>query len=101
MDDLRTLVQNAPMDLLTQLAAGAVGGNLAAAALKSFSLGAVWNSIAGIIGGAAGAQVLFGLGILSFGDGGAQALSSQVIAGGIGGITLLIVLGLIKSMLAR
>ena len=37
--------------LIIQLSSGAVGGNVAGAALKQYNLGTLGNSIAGIIGG--------------------------------------------------
>ena len=100
MDDLQTLVQAAPMDLITQLLAGGMGGNVAGVALRNFSLGPVWNSLAGLFGGALGAHALFGLGVM-YPDGKAGALGSQLIAGGMGGASLIILLGLIRSMSVR
>lgn len=44
--------------LLIQLVSGAVGGNIAGAAMKKFSLGTVDNSIVGILGGGVGGAVL-------------------------------------------
>ncbi len=40
--------------LLIEAVSGAVGGNVAGAAMKENSLGAVGNSIAGIVGGGLG-----------------------------------------------
>ena len=37
--------------LLIQLVSGAVGGNIAGSLLKNSSLGTLWNSVAGIVGG--------------------------------------------------
>ena len=42
--------------LIIQLISGAVGGNVAGAAMKEKSLGTVGNSIAGIVGGVGGGQ---------------------------------------------
>ena len=44
--------------LIVQLISGAVGGNIAGAALKNVSLGPVGNSIVGILGGGLGGQIL-------------------------------------------
>ena len=44
--------------LIIQLIAGAVGGNVAGAALKEKSLGSTGNSIAGAIGGVIVAQIV-------------------------------------------
>jgi hypothetical protein len=54
--------------LIIQLISGAAGGNVAGLALKQYDLGAVGNSIAGVIGGGVGAQII---GVLL--DGGAEA----------------------------
>jgi len=51
--------------LIVQLISGALGGNVAGALLKQFSLGPVGNSIVGIIGGGLGGQLL---GMLGAGD---------------------------------
>jgi uncharacterized membrane protein YeaQ/YmgE (transglycosylase-associated protein family) len=44
--------------LIIQLISGAVGGNVAGAAMKQYSFGTVGNSIVGLIGGGAGAQII-------------------------------------------
>ena len=46
------------MGLIIQLILGTVGGNIGGVLFKNISLGALGNSIAGIIGGGLGAQVL-------------------------------------------
>jgi hypothetical protein len=101
MDNLQDLVQSVPLDLVAQLIAGAVGGTAAGATLKGFSLGPFWNAIAGLIGGGAGAQALFYLGMMPPGGTDAEALGTQAASGGIGGALLLVILGLIKSMVRR
>ena len=44
--------------LIIQLVSGAVGGNIAGAAMKQYNLGTIGNSIAGLIGGGVGAQII-------------------------------------------
>ena len=44
--------------LIIQLIAGGVGGNIAGSLLKQFDLGPVGNTIAGVIGGGVGAQII-------------------------------------------
>ena len=44
--------------LIIQLISGAVGGNIAGSAMKQYSLGTIGNSIAGVIGGGVGAQII-------------------------------------------
>ncbi len=46
------------INLIIQLVSGAVGGNIAGGLMKSLSLGPVGNSIAGIVGGGLGGQIL-------------------------------------------
>ena len=46
------------ISLIIQAISGAVGGNVAGAAMKENSLGTVGNSIAGIVGGGLGGTIL-------------------------------------------
>ena len=46
------------VSLIDQAISGAVGGNVAGAAMKDNSLGAIGNSIAGIVGGGLGGTLL-------------------------------------------
>jgi uncharacterized membrane protein YeaQ/YmgE (transglycosylase-associated protein family) len=96
-------------NLLVQLLSGAVGGNVAGAAMKKSNLGTLGNSIAGIIGGGLGAQILSALGMagIAAGDPAATAMSleqiaSNVAGGGVGGAVLIAIIGAIrKSMTAK
>jgi uncharacterized membrane protein YeaQ/YmgE (transglycosylase-associated protein family) len=89
--------------LLIQLASGAVGGNVAGAALKNLSLGTLGNSIVGILGGGLGGQILGMLGM--GGDGGgamdAGSILSSVAGGGVGGAVLLAIIGFIKKSMGK
>lgn len=89
--------------LIIQLISGAVGGNIAGAALKQYNLGTLGNSIAGLIGGGVGAQII---GALLGGGTGAEAAAgsldigsiiSQIVSGGVGGGILMVIVGLIKQ----
>lgn len=95
------------MGLIIQLISGAVGGNVAGAAMKKFSLGTVGNSILGIIGGGIGGQLL---GMLTGGDAAAGAsgggmdigsIVSNIAGGGVGGGILMAVVGMIKQSMAK
>lgn len=84
------------LPLIIQLVSGAVGGNVAGAAMKNLSLGTVGNSIAGIVGGGIGAQVL---GMLTSGS--MDSMISSIAGGGIGGAVLLMIIGFIKKAMAK
>jgi uncharacterized membrane protein YeaQ/YmgE (transglycosylase-associated protein family) len=77
--------------LLINLAIGAVGGNLAGAALKAKSLGYLWNSVVGVLGGGLG---FFALGIIGAGGSG---LIMQIIAAFVGGAALLFIVSLFRK----
>ena len=87
--------------LIIQLVSGAVGGNVAGSALKQYDLGTLGNSIAGIIGGGIGGQVL----MMILGSGGAAATSnldvasivSQIAGGGVGGGILMVIVVIIRQ----
>ncbi len=77
--------------LLINLLIGAVGGNLAGMALKAKSLGTLWNSVVGILGGGLG---FFVLGMIGAGGGG---LMWQVLAAFVGGGLLLFIVSLVRK----
>jgi uncharacterized membrane protein YeaQ/YmgE (transglycosylase-associated protein family) len=90
------------LNLVMQLVAGAVGGNAAGAMLKQFNLGPVGNSIAGIIGGGLGGQILHtivnGGGIPSAAatlDPG--SILTQIVGGGVGGGVVMVIVGLLRQ----
>ncbi len=89
------------LPLIIQLVSGAVGGNLAGGILKKFSLGTLWNSVVGILGGGIGGQLL---GMLGMGVSGGMDLTgilSSVAAGGAGGGVLLGIVGMIKKAMGK
>ena len=91
--------------LIIQLISGAVGGNIAGAAMKQYNLGTIGNSIAGLIGGGVGAQIIGalvggGTGADLAGAGGGLDIGSiigQIASGGVGGGILMVIVGLIKQ----
>ncbi len=97
-------MSGAIVNLIIQLISGAVGGNIAGSALKDYNLGPLGNSIAGIIGGGIGGQILS-----YFSPAVAQAASTldwgaiigQVASGGIGGAILMVIVGVLKGMMAK
>ena len=89
--------------LIIQLISGVAGANVVGLAMKQYDLGIVGNSIAGVIGGGIGAQII---GVLLDGGEGAVVgpsgyaigtLIAQVASGGVGGGALLVVVGLMKQ----
>ena len=91
------------LNLIVQLVSGAVGGNVAGAVLKQFSLGTLLNSVVGIVGGGLGGQILSMLLGAGAGGGGLDigAIVSQVAGGGVGGAILMVIVGIIKKALAK
>ena len=81
------------MEWIVSLLLGAGGGNLAGYLLKGKSLGTLWNSVVGILGGGIGAFVL---GTLNVGAGGAEWLWT-VVTSTIGGGALLWIVSLFKK----
>jgi uncharacterized membrane protein YeaQ/YmgE (transglycosylase-associated protein family) len=85
--------------LIIQLVCGAAGGNLAGALFKKLDLGPVGNSLAGILGGGLGGQILQHLTGAGSNALDLQGIISSIAGGGIGGTILMAIVGLIKSML--
>ncbi len=88
--------------VLIQLISGAAGGNYAGTLMKDKSLGTVGNSIAGIIGGGLGGQLLglLGLGTETGGTDIASIIGS-LAGGGVGGGVLMAIVGMIKKAMSK
>ena len=90
--------------LVVEAVSGAVGGNIAGAAMKDKSLGPAGNSIAGIVGGGIGGTILqMVMGGAAAGGGGMdmQSILANVGGGGIGGAILMAIIGMIKAQMAK
>lgn len=92
--------------LIIQLVSGAVGGNVAGAAMKKSSLGTVGNSLVGILGGGLGGQLLGMLGVggaAAAGGGGMDigSILTSIAGGGVGGGVLLAIVGAIKKAMGK
>ncbi|HDR9511005.1 hypothetical protein C5615_32135 [Burkholderia cepacia] len=88
------------LSTVVELVSGAAGGNIAGNLLEKYNLGPLGNSLAGILGGGLGGELLS----MFMGN---QASSGATIdlasllghlgSGGIGGTVLMIVIGIIKE----
>jgi hypothetical protein len=82
---------------------GAVGGNIAGTALNQYSLGTIGNSVAGIIGGGIGGQLLtalLGSGAAASGGTDMGSIIAQIAGGGVGGGLLMIIVGIIRQAMS-
>ena len=89
---MSTIVQ-----LIVSLLSGGVGSNIAGALLKKYSLRPIGNTVAGLLGGGVGGNWLSSL------PGGAQqtGVVADVLGSGVGGAVLMVIVGLIKSAMAK
>jgi len=88
------------VNLIVQIVAGAIGGNVAGAAGKNFDLGAALNSLVGAIGGGVGGQILTALIPFLTAAGNnvdIGALVGQAAGGGVAGAILTAIVGAIKN----
>ena len=90
------------ISLIIEAISGAVGGNVAGAAMKENSLGTMGNSIAGIVGGGLGGTILqMVMGTAAAGGGlDLQSILANVAGGGVGGAILMAIVGIIKNKMA-
>lgn len=95
------------MDLVSlaiQLISGAAGGNIAGALLKKSSLGFLGNTIAGLVGGGLGGQILqsvLGIAPAAAGALDAGSIIAQVAGSGAGGGVLMVIIGLLRKAFAK
>jgi uncharacterized membrane protein YeaQ/YmgE (transglycosylase-associated protein family) len=92
------------ISLIIEAVSGAVGGNIAGAAMKENSLGTMGNSIAGIVGGGLGGVLLQSV-LGGAADGGGSldltTILSNVAGGGVGGAILMAIIGFVKNAMAK
>lgn len=91
------------LPLILNLVTGAVGGNIAGAVMKKFSLGTLGNSLAGILGGGVGGTLLgmAGIGASPSGALDLNAILGSLASGGVGGGAAMAVIGMLKKMLSK
>lgn len=93
------------ISLIVSLISGALGGNGAAKVMPDKSLGTLWNSVAGIVGGGLGSQIL-GMIVPSLGAAAGDgmdigSIAAQVVGGGVGGGVVMAIIGMIKKAMAK
>ncbi len=96
---------------IISLISGAVGGNIAGAAMSQKNLGPIVNTIAGLIGGGIGEFILRAFGIFTAvtASGGATGgheldivqILSSIAAGGIGGGALTAIITAVKDSIKK
>lgn len=100
------------VNLIISLLSGVAGGNIAGAAMKEKDLGALGNTIAGLVGGGAGGYLLQALDILhksgvtnAVGTASTGMDIGTILANigtsGVGGAILAVVAGLIKNAMNK
>ena len=92
------------LELIISLLSGAAGGNIVGKVLKNLDLGPLGNSIAGIIGGGLGQQIIAAMGSADAAAAGGLdigSIISSVASGGVGGGVLMAIIGIIKSAMAK
>ncbi len=92
------------ISLIIQVISGAIGGNVAGAAMKESSLGTLGNSIAGIVGGGLGGtllQTVMGTAAAGGGSLDITTILSNIAGGGVGGAILMVIVGIIKNQMAK
>jgi hypothetical protein len=95
------------LPIILQLVSGAVGANALGAAVKSLNLGPVGNTVAGLIGGVLGGQLLSSIdggAATHAGGGGALnvgAIVGSIFGGAAGGGLLTAIVAYVKVMFAK
>lgn len=93
------------LPLIISLVSGAAGGNIVGAVAKNLNLGTLGNSVAGILGGGLGGQILSMVGaggVAAAANSGGVDIGSilgSVASGGVGGGALMAVVGVIRSVM--
>ncbi|WP_298625905.1 hypothetical protein [uncultured Legionella sp.] len=92
------------VSLIIQAISGLVGGNVAGSALKDKSLGAIGNSVIGLLGGGLGGYVMKlieGASATGMQDLDIQSIIASIVSGGVGGGALTAIIGFIKKAMSK
>jgi uncharacterized membrane protein YeaQ/YmgE (transglycosylase-associated protein family) len=86
--------------LIIQMIAGAIGGNVAGSAVRTWSLGVLGNSLTGMVGGGIGGQIVaMALGARGIAD--PSSILANIAGGGVGGVVLMMLAGFAQSRLRK
>jgi len=90
------------LNMAVELISGAAGGNIAGNLLEKYNLGPLGNSVAGILGGGLGGELLgMFMGGAAAPSGGPTIDITSILghlgSGGIGGVVLMVIVGIIKQ----
>ncbi len=86
------------LQVIVSLLSGIAGGNIAGAILKKYSLGAIWNSILGLLGGGIGGEMLS---MVSGGTLETGSILGSILSSAVGGGVLLFIVGFLKTTMAK
>ncbi len=86
------------LPIIISLISGGVGGNIAGALLKKFSLGPIGNTVVGLLGGGVGQMLLSHL--TSAATTGGSGVAANVGGSAVGGAILMAIIGAIKNAAA-
>ncbi|MFZ9030726.1 MAG: hypothetical protein EP302_05925 [Bacteroidetes bacterium] len=90
------------LPLIIQLISGALGGNLAGKLFPGISLGALGNSISGILGGGVGGWLLSMMGLVELEAGmGLSSVLGSIAGGGVGGGLIMAVIGGLRKAFVK
>jgi uncharacterized membrane protein YeaQ/YmgE (transglycosylase-associated protein family) len=91
------------LPLIIELLCGAAGGNIAGKLLKNLDMGTVGNSLAGIVGGGLGGQLINLLGTTTGAAAAPDAGSiiGGIASGGVGGAVLMAIVGAMRKAMSR
>jgi uncharacterized membrane protein YeaQ/YmgE (transglycosylase-associated protein family) len=87
------------MEWIISLVTGAIGGNVAGAVFKNLSLGGLGNTVAGVVGGGVGTEILNVLG--AGGAAGGSSMVGNIASSGVGSIVVMLIAGVIKNAMAK
>ncbi|QDP00505.1 hypothetical protein [Thalassotalea sp. PS06] len=90
------------LPIIIQMAAGAVGGNIAGSILQAQSFGFLGNSLVGIIGGGMTNRILLEFNVTLNGSGlDHGSIVSDLISGCLGGGLLMLLIAFLRSLIGR